>query len=39
MKNIFLVFALTFVFTTGMTVVTIVAHTDQVAASCSTSNC
>jgi len=33
MKKIFLVFALAFAFTTGMTVVTVVAHTDQAAAS------
>jgi hypothetical protein len=29
MKNIVLVLALAFAFTTGMTVVTVVAHTDQ----------
>jgi hypothetical protein len=29
MKTIALVFALAFAFTTGMTVVTVVAHTDQ----------
>ena len=39
MKKIFLVLALAFAFTTGMTIVTVVAHTDQAAASCGTSNC
>ncbi len=29
MKKFFLVLALTFAFTTGMTAVTVVAHTDQ----------
>lgn len=29
MKRLFLVLALTFAFATGMTVVTVVAHTDQ----------
>ena len=29
MKKIFLILALAFAFTTGMTVVTVVAHTDQ----------
>jgi len=40
MKNIFIIFALTFSFTTGMAVVTVVAHTDQAAAySCGSANC
>jgi hypothetical protein len=33
MKKIFLVLALAFAFTTGMAIVTAVAHTDQAAAS------
>jgi hypothetical protein len=32
MKKIFLVLALAFAFTTGMAIVTVVAHTDQAAA-------
>jgi len=31
-KKIFIIFALAFAFTTGMAVVTVVAHTDQAAA-------
>jgi hypothetical protein len=33
MKKIFLVLALAFAFSTGMAVVTVIAHTDQAAAS------
>jgi hypothetical protein len=39
MKKIFLVLAVAFVFTTGMTVVTVVGHTDQAIADCTSSNC
>ena len=42
MKKIFLVLALAFAFTTGMTAVTVVAHTDQAMADgsgCGSSNC
>ena len=40
MKKIFLVLALAFALTTGMTAVTVVAHTDQAMADgCGTSNC
>ncbi len=42
MKKLFLVLALAFAFTTGMTVVTVVAHTDQAMAdggSCGGSGC
>ena len=39
MKKIFLVLALAFAFTTGMTVVTVVAHTDQAMADCGGSAC
>jgi hypothetical protein len=39
MKKIFLVLALAFAFTAGMTVVTVVGHTDQAMADCNSSNC
>jgi hypothetical protein len=41
MKKIALIFALAFALTTGMAVMTVVAHTGQVMAdgSCSSSNC
>ncbi len=43
MRKIFLVLALAFAFTTGMTVVTVVAHTDQAMADggggCGNSGC
>jgi hypothetical protein len=39
MKKIFLVLALAFAFTTGMTVVTVVAHTDQAMADCTSGAC
>ncbi len=38
MKKLFLVLALAFAFTTGMTVVTVVGHTDQ-AMACGGSDC
>ena len=39
MKKIFVVVALTFAFTTGMAVATVVAHTDQAMADCGGPNC
>ena len=39
MKKIFVVVALTFAFTTGMAVATVVAHTDQAMADCSSAAC
>jgi hypothetical protein len=39
MKKIFAVFALAFVFATGMTVVTVVAHTNQAMAGCTGASC
>jgi len=39
MKSIALIFALAFALTTGMAVVTVVAHTDQAMADCSNGNC
>ena len=39
MKKIFIILVLTFAFTTGMTVVTVVAHTDQALAECSGGGC
>jgi FtsH-binding integral membrane protein len=39
MKKVFLILAVAFAFTTGMTAVTVVAHTDQALADCSSGNC
>jgi hypothetical protein len=39
MKKLFLVLALTFAFSACMTVVTVVAHTDQALADCGSSGC
>jgi hypothetical protein len=39
MKKIALIFALAFALTTGMAVVTVVAHTDQAMADCTGTNC
>jgi hypothetical protein len=39
MKKIFAILILTFAFTTGMTVVTVVAHTDQALADCGSGGC
>jgi hypothetical protein len=39
LKKLFLVLALAFAFTAGMTAVTVVAHTDQAMADCNSSNC
>jgi hypothetical protein len=39
MKKIALIFALAFALTTGMAVVTVVAHTDQAMADCTGANC
>jgi len=39
MKKIAIIFALAFAFTTGMAVVTVVAHADQAMADCSGRSC
>jgi hypothetical protein len=39
MKKIFLVFALAFAFTTAMTILTVIAHTDQAVADCRSGGC
>jgi hypothetical protein len=39
MKKIALIFALAFALTTGMAVVTVVAHTDQAMADCQGGSC
>lgn len=39
MKKVALIFALAFTLTTGMAIMTVVAHTDQAMADCNGGNC